>query len=155
MSMASPASLITRLDSTEADFSAKLSALLAFEASEDEAIDRAAAQILASVKAHGDSAVLDATNRFDRLSADSVAALELSQQEMQDALNSLSAERRHALETAAHGCVRITRYKRKNAALKASAIPKPMELCSVRRSRHSIASASMCRAVRRLILHRC
>jgi histidinol dehydrogenase len=75
--------------------------LLAFEASEDEAIDRAAAQILASVKTHGDSAVLDATNRFDRLSADSVAALELSQQEMQDALNSLSAERRHALETAA------------------------------------------------------
>lgn len=50
VSMASPASLITRLDSTEADFSAKLSALLAFEASEDEAIDRAAAQILASVK---------------------------------------------------------------------------------------------------------
>jgi histidinol dehydrogenase len=100
MSMASPASLITRLDSTEADFSAKLSALLAFEASEDEAIDRAAAQILASV-AQGDRAVLDATNRFDRLSADSVAALELSQQEMQDALNSLSAERRHALETAA------------------------------------------------------
>ncbi|MBC3928915.1 histidinol dehydrogenase [Undibacterium sp. CY21W] len=101
MSMASPASLITRLDSTEADFSAKLSALLAFEASEDEAIDRAAAQILASVKAQGDRAVLDATNRFDRLSADSVAALELSQQEMQDALNSLSAERRHALKTAA------------------------------------------------------
>ncbi|MFZ6774096.1 histidinol dehydrogenase [Undibacterium sp. SXout7W] len=95
------ASLITRLDSADADFSSKLSSLLAFEASEDEAIDRAAAQILASVKTTGDTAVLEATNRFDRLNAHSVAALELSQAEMQDALQSLSPERRSALETAA------------------------------------------------------
>ncbi|MFZ6776587.1 histidinol dehydrogenase [Undibacterium sp. Ji83W] len=95
------ASLITRLDTTEADFSRKLTSLLAFEASEDEAIDRAAAQILASVKANGDTAVLEATNRFDRLNASSVAALELTQEEMQAALASLNAERRSALETAA------------------------------------------------------
>ena len=95
------ASLITRLDSADADFSSKLSSLLAFEASEDEAIDRAAAQILASVKTTGDTAVLEATNRFDRLNAHSVAALELSQAEMQEALQSLSPERRTALETAA------------------------------------------------------
>ncbi|MFZ6639635.1 histidinol dehydrogenase [Undibacterium sp. TC4M20W] len=95
------ASLITRLDTTDADFSRKLSSLLAFEASEDEAIDRAAAQILASVKTSGDTAVLEATNRFDRLSASSVAALELTQEEMQAALASLNVERRTALETAA------------------------------------------------------
>jgi len=95
------ASLITRLNSADADFSTKLSSLLAFEASEDEAIDRAAAQILASVKANGDTAVLEATNRFDRLQAASVAGLEISQDEMQAALSSLSPERRAALETAA------------------------------------------------------
>lgn len=95
------ASLITRLDTTDADFSRKLSSLLAFEASEDEAIDRAAAQILASVKTSGDTAVLEATNRFDRLNASSVAALELTQEEMQAALASLNVERRTALETAA------------------------------------------------------
>jgi len=95
------ASLITRLDTTDADFSRKLTSLLAFEASEDEAIDRAAAQILASVKASGDTAVLEATNRFDRLNASSVVALELTQQEMQAALASLNTERRTALETAA------------------------------------------------------
>ncbi|MBC3863084.1 histidinol dehydrogenase [Undibacterium jejuense] len=95
------ASLITRLDSADADFSTRLSSLLAFEASEDEAIDRAAAQILASVKANGDTAVLEATNRFDRLQAASIAELELSQSEMQVALQSLSPERRAALETAA------------------------------------------------------
>lgn len=95
------ASLITRLDTTDADFSRKLTSLLAFEASEDEAIDRAAAQILASVKTSGDTAVLEATNRFDRLNASSVAALELTQEEMQAALASLNIERRTALETAA------------------------------------------------------
>lgn len=95
------ASLITRLDSSDADFSSKLSSLLAFEASEDEAIDRAAAQILAAVKADGDTAVLEATNRFDRLAAGSVAELELSQDDLQQALAGLAPERRTALETAA------------------------------------------------------
>jgi histidinol dehydrogenase len=93
--------LISRLDSTEDNFAAKLSALLAFEASEDEAIDRAAAQILADVKARGDAAVLDATNRFDHLNADSVAALEIPQNELHAALESLTPARRQALEAAA------------------------------------------------------
>ncbi|HTD06416.1 histidinol dehydrogenase [Undibacterium sp.] len=92
---------LSRLDATQPDFAAKLSALLAFEAGEDAAIERAAAQILADVKTRGDDAVLEATNRFDRLSASSVPALELSQQEMQQALASLAPERRTALETAA------------------------------------------------------
>jgi histidinol dehydrogenase len=93
--------LISSLDSTEENFAAKLSALLAFEASEDEAIDRAAAQILADVKARGDAAVLDATNRFDHLNADTVAALEIPQSELQAALESLTPARRQALEAAA------------------------------------------------------
>ncbi|MDO8654626.1 MAG: histidinol dehydrogenase [Undibacterium sp.] len=92
---------IARLDSNQADFSGQLRSLLAFEASEDEAIDRAVAQILFDVKKRGDAAVLEATNRFDRLSANSVAALEISQAEMQAALASLTPARRSALETAA------------------------------------------------------
>ncbi|MFZ6845602.1 histidinol dehydrogenase [Undibacterium sp. RuTC16W] len=92
---------IRQLDASEAGFAHKLNSLLAFEASEDAAIDQAAAQILADVKKRGDIAVLEASNRFDRLSATSVAALELSQQEMQAALASLAPERRAALEAAA------------------------------------------------------
>ena len=57
---------IRKLDSADPDFNAQLAAVLAFEAGEDEAIDRAAARILADVKARGDSAVLDCTNQFDR-----------------------------------------------------------------------------------------
>ncbi len=92
---------IRKLDSAEAGFKAKLTALLAFEASEDEAIDRAAAQILADVKTRGDAAVLEYTNRFDKLSATDVASLELKQDELRDALAGLAPERRAALQTAA------------------------------------------------------
>jgi histidinol dehydrogenase len=75
--------------------------VLAFEASEDEAIDQAAARILADVKARGDAAVLEYTNRFDRLDAGGVAALEIGRAELQTALNNLPAQRRAALQTAA------------------------------------------------------
>ena len=101
---------IARLDSSQANFSDQLRSLLAFEASEDEAIDRAVAQILFDVKKRGDAAVLEATNRFDRLSANSVAALEISQAEMQAALASLTPARRSALETAAQ---RVRAYHEK------------------------------------------
>jgi histidinol dehydrogenase len=92
---------IRKLDSTTADFKAQLSAVLAFEASEDEAIDRAAAQILGDVKARGDVAVLEYTNRFDKLDATSVAALEIGKEELAAALNGLTPQRRAALQTAA------------------------------------------------------
>ncbi|MEC4721501.1 histidinol dehydrogenase [Noviherbaspirillum sp. CPCC 100848] len=92
---------IRKLDSSVPDFKARLSAVLAFEASEDEAIDRAAAQILADVKARGDAAVLDYTNRFDKLESGSVASLEIGKDELRAALESLAPERRNALQTAA------------------------------------------------------
>ncbi len=93
--------LISRLDASQVDFSAKLTSLLAFEASADEAIDRSVAQILADVKERGDAAVLEASNRFDRLNANSIAELEISQAELQAALVSLAPARRAALEAAA------------------------------------------------------
>ena len=92
---------IRQLDSADAEFNAKLMAVLAFEASEDEAIDRAAAAILSEVKTRGDAAVLEYTNKFDRLSANSVAALEIPHAELQAALASLSDARRQALQQAA------------------------------------------------------
>jgi histidinol dehydrogenase len=72
--------MITKLDSSQADFKQRLDTLLAFEASTDDAIDRAVAGILADVKARGDAAVLEYTNRFDRLhgGATSMAALDIA-----------------------------------------------------------------------------
>ena len=92
---------IRKLDSGSKDFREQLMAVLAFEASEDEAIDRAAASILADVRQRGDAAVLDYTNRFDRLSATDMAALEIPRAECKAALDSLPTARRVALQQAA------------------------------------------------------
>ncbi|MDR2188884.1 MAG: histidinol dehydrogenase [Azonexus sp.] len=92
---------IKRLATTDADFSTRLDALLAFEAAADEGIERAVAGILAAVKARGDAAVIDYSNRFDRLTAATMADLELSAGQCQAALASLPEAQRQALEAAA------------------------------------------------------
>ena len=92
---------IRKLDSSANGFHTALHAVLAFEASEDEAIERSVAQILADVKTRGDDAVLDYTNKFDRLKAENVASLELPQAELEAALEGLVPKRRAALEAAA------------------------------------------------------
>ena len=92
---------IRRLDAADTDFQHQLSAVLAFEAGEDAAIDRAAAAILADVKARGDAAVLAYTAQFDRVDAADVASLEIPQADLQAALESRAPARRHALQTAA------------------------------------------------------
>ncbi len=92
---------IKRFSSSDADFKARLDALLAFESAQDESVDRAVASILADVKARGDAAVVEYTNRFDRLDVPSLAELELSQNELKLALDGLPVDQREALETAA------------------------------------------------------
>jgi len=76
----------------------------AIAAADDAAIETAAAKILADVQARGDTAVLEYTQQFDRLSKDqasSVKALEISKADLMAALNALPAEQRSALEAAA------------------------------------------------------
>jgi len=102
-----------RLDAAQADFDAQLRALLAFEASEDAAIDAAAAAILAEVKARGDAAVLEYTQRFDRLAAASLGALEIGKDDMRIALDGLAPVRRAALQTAAE---RVRSYHERQKA---------------------------------------
>ena len=95
---------ITKLDSTQDGFQQSLDALLAFEAGTDQAIESAVTGILADVKARGDAAVLEYTNKFDRIpngGASSMAALEISQQELQAALAAIPASQREALQVAA------------------------------------------------------
>lgn len=93
--------LINRLDSRQPDFAAALSKLLAFEAAEDESIDRAAAGILADVRHRGDTALLEYTQRFDRVAVATAQALEIPKAEWHAALAALPTAQRNALETAA------------------------------------------------------
>src|SRR5471032_2548457 len=95
---------ITKLDSSHADFRPSLDQLLAFEASTDEAIEHAVAGILADVKRRGDAAVLEYTNRFDRIPngcAASMAAFDIPQAELQAALAAIPEAQRNALQIAA------------------------------------------------------
>jgi len=98
---------IKRLTSSDSDFRARLDALLAFEAAQDQSIDQRVAAILADVRARGDAAVVEYTRRFDGLSVNSMSELELSQDELRRALAGLPAEQRGALAAAAE---RVRRY---------------------------------------------
>jgi len=92
---------IKRLSSADSDFTARLDALLAFESAQDDRIERTVIDILADVKQRGDAAVVDYTNRFDRLSVGAMADLELPKAELQAALDGLPTDKRQALEAAA------------------------------------------------------
>jgi histidinol dehydrogenase len=92
---------IRRLSTQSAGFDAELKALLAFETAQDDSIDEVVAKILKDVKARGDSAVLEYTNRFDQTNASKLTELEISQSELQAALDSLPLNQREALRIAA------------------------------------------------------
>ncbi|MES2741553.1 MAG: histidinol dehydrogenase [Pseudomonadota bacterium] len=95
---------VRTLDSSAPDFQAALRALLAFEAGTDDAIETAVGAILADVKARGDAAVLEYTNRFDRIpngGAAGMADFDIGQAELEAALAGLPPAQRAALQTAA------------------------------------------------------
>jgi histidinol dehydrogenase len=94
-------SQVSRLDSSQAGFAEQLGKLLAYDNGTDEKINSAVAEILAAVRTRGDAAVVEYTNRFDRLSAPDMQALELPRAALHAALDGLNAEQRTALETAA------------------------------------------------------
>ncbi|HEY0562369.1 MAG TPA: histidinol dehydrogenase [Methylophilus sp.] len=92
---------IRRLSTQDATFDADLTALLAFETAQDDSVDVVVANILKDVKNRGDAAVLEYTNRFDKTNATTLAELEISQADLQAALNGLPAHQREALQAAA------------------------------------------------------
>jgi len=92
---------IRRLSTQNQSFDADLKVLLAFETAQDDSIDLVVAGILKDVKARGDAAVLEYTNRFDKTNATSLSELEVSQKELRAALDGLPANQRVALQAAA------------------------------------------------------
>jgi histidinol dehydrogenase len=92
---------IRRYKTTDNNFDASLQQLLAFEGAQDEQVDAVVAGILKDVKQRGDAAVLEYTQRFDRLSAERMDDLELPQTRLVEALDNLPAEQRDALKQAA------------------------------------------------------
>jgi histidinol dehydrogenase len=90
-----------RLSTGDAGFEAAFAKLLAFEAAQDEGVERATAEILDAVRSGGDAALLELTRRFDHWSPRSAGELEVSRGVAQQALAKLGAREREALEFAA------------------------------------------------------
>jgi histidinol dehydrogenase len=92
---------IRHLNTAAADFEPEFQRVLHWSAETDDAIEQRVAGILADVKLRGDAALLDYTARFDGLQALSVAALELTRDELKAAFEAITPAQRHALEFAA------------------------------------------------------
>ena len=90
-----------RLSTAQADFETLFQQRLHWSAEADAAIEQRVADILADVKARGDAAVLEYTERFDGLKATHMAALELTQAELKAAFDGLPRVQQQALQDAA------------------------------------------------------
>ncbi len=92
---------IRRLDRADGEFYQQLDDVLAFEDASDEQVENTVREIIRNIRARGDAALLETTNKFDRINATSVAELEIQQDELKRALESISKEHKQALERAA------------------------------------------------------
>jgi histidinol dehydrogenase len=101
---------LTRLDAASDDFQTRLAHLLAFNDETDSAVQNAVSEILSAVRKRGDEAVIEYTARFDRLSVANMAALELSQADLQAAKANLPLRLLQSLEEAA---ARVRSYHEK------------------------------------------
>ena len=92
---------VRQLNTANSDFIKEFEELVAVDASVDVEITRRAEAIVQDVRARGDEAVLEYTNRFDRMSVNSMDELLITAEEMRVALDSLPVDQREALIAAA------------------------------------------------------
>lgn len=89
-----------RLSIEADDFETRFRALLAGKREVSEDVDQIVRDILEDVRLRGDAAVIDYTNRFDRLQAASIAELTVTEAEIEVAMASVDAETLAALTLA-------------------------------------------------------
>jgi len=92
---------ITRLNASQSDFDSALAKLLAWDDSVDHQVNESVRHILHEVKTRGDAAVMEFTEKFDRLKVSSMAELEIGQDRLQAALEKIPQDQREGLEKAA------------------------------------------------------
>ncbi len=92
---------IARLNYSDPDFWPRLDRLTAWEGVSDAHVAGTVAQIIADVRARGDAALLELTNRYDRTAFAAAAELEIPAERLDAALCALPPAQRTALETAA------------------------------------------------------
>lgn len=92
---------ISQLNAKQSDFWQQLDKTLAWDSVSDEQVFNTVNDILKDVKKRGDAAVVEYTNKFDRLDASDFSELEISKEQLEDSLINITPEQREALEKAA------------------------------------------------------
>ncbi|WP_457674380.1 histidinol dehydrogenase, partial [Thiolapillus sp.] len=98
---------IHKLDSGAADFQARLDELLAWDNVSDKAVNDTVNDIIARIRAEGDAALVEFTNRFDGWQVEDAADLEIPLARLEQAWNSIPGDQRQALE---HAAERVRAY---------------------------------------------
>ncbi|MBJ6611857.1 MAG: histidinol dehydrogenase [Candidatus Thiothrix moscowensis] len=92
---------IRQLNTKDASFWQQMQDLLAWESVSDDAVFNTVNSILKDVRSRGDAAVVEYTNRFDRMNAGSMSELEIPLERLQAALNNITPAQRDALQLSA------------------------------------------------------
>nr|CAA6808368.1 MAG: Histidinol dehydrogenase (EC [uncultured Thiotrichaceae bacterium] len=98
---------VRTLDSSSDNFWTELDELLAWESVSDDGVFNTVNDIIKDIRKRGDAAIVEYTNRFDRMSVESMAELEIPPARLQQALETITPAQCTALETAA---ARVTAY---------------------------------------------
>ena len=98
---------IKRLNTQDPQFWSSLERLLAWEEVSDRQVNNTVEEIIAQVRQRGDEALVEYTNRFDRMQVNSMAQLVIPKERLQQAVDNISAEQRTALH---HAVQRIRAY---------------------------------------------
>lgn len=93
--------MIRELSTATEDFAKEFDKLVSHDSSVDPEITKRAEAIVDEVRKRGDAAVLEFTNRFDRMSVTSMEELHITQDQMRQALETLPHDQKIALEEAA------------------------------------------------------
>lgn len=92
---------ISQLPTTQDNFWDQLEQHLAWEGVSDDQVNTTVREILKRVKSEGDAALIEYTNRFDRMSVSSMTELEIPKARLTEAFNNIPEDQRKALELSA------------------------------------------------------
>lgn len=94
-------SLINFLDTADSSFEESLSQLLSFPTTDEDDVEQVVKNIIKDVRLRGDAALIEYTNRFDRLNFENISDAFLSKDQINGALDKISPDQAGALNVAA------------------------------------------------------
>jgi histidinol dehydrogenase len=102
--------MINKLSSKDQNFTAQLKALTSWDNSSNEEVNSTVKTIIDDVIQNGDQSVLDYTQEFDSVDAESISELVISKEKLKESFDSLDKEQKTALSISAD---RIRSYHQK------------------------------------------